>query len=119
MNLYILDRNHVPVQIGNDQSDINHYLQWMSESDNIIVRRDSIGLVHVSTVFLGMDHEWRQDHQHQPVLFETMVFDSKAFKGKQQRCCTWDQALTQHGQVLASVLRSHLAECRAKKRKKG
>ena len=50
------------------------------------------GDVSVSTVFLGIDHEF---FNGPPLLFETMVFGGE-HDGEQWRCSTWDQALEMH-----------------------
>jgi hypothetical protein len=71
----------------------------------------------ISTVFLGLDHQWGDG---QPLLFETMVFGKRRwwhklmyvltgnykFLGNEWsdleclRCSTWEQAEEQHRQVV-------------------
>src|SRR5436190_721491 len=46
--------------------------------------------VHVSTVFLGLDHNFYGDTD--PILFETLVFGG-SMDGEMDRCATWEQAL--------------------------
>lgn len=60
---------------------------------------DTIGTVLVSTVFLGMDHNWRGGP---PLLFETMTFADE-FGEIQLRCSTYDQAEDQHKTVCRLV----------------
>jgi len=48
--------------------------------------------VHVSTVFLTMDHAWDRGT---PVLFETMIFGGE-HDGDQDRYHTWDEAVAGH-----------------------
>lgn len=55
----------------------------------------------VSTVFLGLDHQWGQGP---PLLFETMVFsDDEGLDDYQDRCSTWEQALLMHAHTVAAV----------------
>ena len=60
------------------------------------VARTEIGAGVVSTIFLGLDHNW---FGGPPLLFETMVFvDEKAVF--QKRCSTWMEAEAQHKRVV-------------------
>ena len=80
-------------------------LEWARafQSMNRRVAEDFVGDVHVSTVFLGIDHNWGQ--RNQPVLFETMVFGGK-YDQEQERYCTWDEAEAGHQRWLAKVKES-------------
>ena len=68
---------------------------WMKENQaNKVIARTEINGKLVSTVFLGIDHNFSGDNPH---IFETMVFH----KGKLDepwfaRCSTWDEAEAQH-----------------------
>lgn len=55
---------------------------------------------HISTVFLGLDHNWgfRED----PVLFESMVFGGKHDE-LQTRYCTYDEAMKGHAELVKLV----------------
>lgn len=60
----------------------------------------------VSTIFLGIDHNFGFGENARPVLFETMAFATKEgvvdFAGlEQERCCTWDEAEVQHLAMVA------------------
>jgi hypothetical protein len=52
----------------------------------------TIGQVDISTVFLGLDHNF---FGGKPLLFETMVFggDNNEY---QNRCSTWEEAESMH-----------------------
>lgn len=52
--------------------------------------------VTVSTVFLGMDHQYGNGP---PLLFETMVFGGP-LDGEMGRCSTYDQAEQQHADIV-------------------
>lgn len=56
----------------------------------------------VSTVFLGLDHNWT--NQGPPLLFETMIFGGK-YDQYQIRYSTWEQAETGHNRIVESLLK--------------
>lgn len=58
--------------------------------------------VHVSTVFLGLNHA-RDDGP--PMLFETMVFDGP-LSDEQDRCSTYDEAEAMHERMCERVRQS-------------
>jgi hypothetical protein len=62
-----------------------------------VVAQEHVGELFISTVFLGLDHNWAR--RGPPLLFETMVFSGKAALG-QRRCSTWSQAEEQHANVV-------------------
>jgi hypothetical protein len=62
------------------------------------VARDSIGGVDVSTVFLGLDHNFGRHGP--PLLFETMAFDGRE-ELMCQRYATWDEAVAGHREIVA------------------
>lgn len=53
---------------------------------------------HVSTVFLGLDHNFTG--KGPPLLFETMVFGGR-LDGDYQRTSTWDEAVKAHEAAVA------------------
>ena len=55
--------------------------------------------VHVSTVFLVIDHSWGYGP---PLLFETMVFGGE-LDMEQDRYCTWDEAVAGHAAMVKRV----------------
>jgi hypothetical protein len=74
--------------------------EWF-ETNSVDGRRhvgdDTIGGVRVSTVFLGLDHDfWGRGP---PLLFETMVFPSCDMIG---RWSTFDRAEAEHAKVVAA-----------------
>jgi hypothetical protein len=72
-------------------------------------------IIEVSTVFLGINHNFRFDGSP-PVLFETMVFHKLAapknvlgheveWDGEEcMRCSTWEEAELQHKMMVAEVI---------------
>ena len=85
--MYILE-NREPVPVDN----IVVWAEWMSRQDKRTIGQNVIGGVLVSTVFLGIDHQFGDGP---PILFETMIFDG-IHDGYQERYCTWDDALAGH-----------------------
>lgn len=63
------------------------------------VRKTTIGNVDVSTVFLGIDHNWSNGP---PLLFETMVFGG-SLDEKQERYSTWEEAEKGHAAMVERV----------------
>lgn len=55
--------------------------------------------VHVSTVFLGLDHQWGSGP---PILFETMVFGGD-FDEWQYRYATLEEAIAGHYKAVTMV----------------
>jgi len=56
-------------------------------------------IMHVSTVFLGIDHGWGTG---KPILFETMVFMDNDWGGiYQHRYYTYEDALVGHKETIA------------------
>lgn len=64
---YILDDAGEPVV----EPDVLKWAKWFEEFANRRVALDEIGDVRVSTVFLGMDHNF--DDKGPPILWETLV----------------------------------------------
>lgn len=79
-------------------------LEWVQSFENIDgrrVRRTQLGPnITVSTVFLGLDHNWRREGP--PILFETMAFLDEKEAGC-WRCSTWDEAEAQHEQAVEDI----------------
>jgi hypothetical protein len=72
------------------------------ELDNRIVAITHLGRCRISTVFLGLDHNFGHGP---PLLFETMAFDEESGRWLdiQEWCSTWSQAEDQHARVVASL----------------
>jgi len=98
MNLtkYVLDADGHPQPEG----DLLAWAQWMGTADNQVLKREQVGHVRVSTVFLGLGHGWGTTDA--PLLFETMVFGGK-LDGVCERYASRADALTGHAVVVARV----------------
>jgi hypothetical protein len=80
------------------EPDLMKWAEWMQTADCIVFQEEIAGGV-VSTVFLGLDHQYGAGP---PLLFETMVFrDGESVAC--HRCGTWREAEAQHGDVLAAI----------------
>jgi hypothetical protein len=95
---YIL-KDKVPVPAF----DLWEWATFMESPSNMIVEKTMIEEIMVSTVFLGLDHNYWGGP---PILFETMIFGGKHDQ-YQRRYCTYDEAEAGHkvacGKVLDSI----------------
>jgi len=72
--------------------DMLQWGKWLSDWKNKRVAETSKGQITVSTVFLGMDHNWGSGP---PILFETMIFGGK-YDQEMWRYYTWEEAEEGH-----------------------
>jgi hypothetical protein len=101
MRCYILDDNKNPIPASFDE-----WAHWLAVDPNRkIVKQDYLpNNIMVSTVFLGMDHNFGlfdPSILFNPILFETMIFGSNyEDQGYQTRCSTYEEALQMHEEAL-------------------
>lgn len=95
MKHWMLD-GHTPIATA----DPMEWAKWFEKAgDKRIVCQTQISVgVKVSTVFLGVDHNFLQ--QGPPILFETMVFSVGLNEEDTYRYTTWDEALAGHMAVV-------------------
>lgn len=93
---YILD-GKTPVP----EPDTTKWGKWIKTA-NRQVAEDFIGDIRISTVFLGMDHNFFDDV---PILFETMVFGGP-LDSEQERYYTWAEAEQGHKEMVKRVKES-------------
>jgi hypothetical protein len=89
---------HEPVP----EPDLFAWAAWFETADRHVAL-DTVGGYHVSTVFLGLDHNLFGDGP--PLLFETMVFHL-AGGGEDldmERYTTWDEAVAGHARIVAAL----------------
>ena len=92
---YILNNNNKPIPAS-----ITEAADWLEEgSDRRTVKRDEIGDILVSTVFLGLDHAW---DSNVPVLWETMIFGGEHDQ-YQDRYTSHKDALEGHEKALTLI----------------
>lgn len=79
--------------------------RWFEGPERIIAQK-TIGDVHVSTVFLGIDHSFQLGTPDIPVLFESMVF-----RGKLDETCwryrSYIEAKRGHEKLVRAVRRGY------------
>lgn len=96
MDKYILvDKNPVVC------NDAMKWGMWFQNSKERIVKQTDIDGIKVSTVFLGLDHNWGDGGE--PLLFETMIFGGQHDQF-QERYSTWDEAEAGHHKACAMIL---------------
>lgn len=94
---YILDKYKMPVK----EPDLIHWARWMEKKDRI-VKQEMVGDVKVSTVFLGIDHNF--SHEGPPILWETMVFGGPHDQEWMDRCSgSIEQAEAMHERMVERV----------------
>jgi hypothetical protein len=92
---YILkDKKIIPV-------DFTTWAKWFETADRH-VGNNHLRAIHVSTVFLGIDHNFGEG---EPLLFETMIFGGK-HDGYQDRYSTYEEAEKGHEKALELVKKS-------------
>lgn len=86
---------------------------WSRSMDTFDGRRvaeTTIGTLWVSTVFLGLDHNFGEGP---PLLFESMAFPDRDKDGyqdeMQERYYTWDEAIAGH-KAMVEAVRNLLAQ---------
>jgi hypothetical protein len=96
---YLLDDNNVPYKVTLDEyakSDM-----WTTNQERKTVGRDTLGDILVSTVFLGMNHDFFSESP-EPILFETMIFGGE-HDGYCVRATSWEKAEEIHKQALELI----------------
>ncbi len=76
--------------------DLLEWARWFEDADRIVGSTKISADVHVSTVFLGLDHQWIDGP---PILFETMIFGGKHDE-YQERYHTWEEAELGHSEAV-------------------
>jgi hypothetical protein len=98
--LYYILKGHDPVPCD----DVVTWSTWYATADRVVAR-DDLGAYVVSTVFLGLDHNFAATGR--PILFETMVFrDQTLIDVDQDRYATWDEAAAGHAALVARYKRA-------------
>lgn len=87
--LYYILKDKIPVPVSN----MEETLEMWKTGEARRVKSDVIYGIHISTVFLSIDHNFYD--KGLPILFETMIFGGK-YNDYQERYETWDQALVGH-----------------------
>lgn len=80
------------------EPDLMTWAKWHEDSENRHLAKDRNDQYLVSTVFLGIDHNYGEG---EPILFETMVFEVKKgdidYSGiEEERYTSYDDAMKGH-----------------------
>lgn len=92
--MYILDENDNPQEVDTLEWGI-----WM-QTANRVVEKTKVGGAEVSTVFLGLDHNWSMTGN--PILWETLVFGS-SIDEEMDRYDSKDAAVKGHWEMVKRV----------------
>ena len=95
---YILGKNHELIE-----TDLLTWARFFEDIKNRRVAEDIIDGVRISTVFLGIDHNFGNG---EPLLFETMIFGGDNYD-YQERYATWTEAEAGHQRAIELVKESH------------
>ena len=98
---YLLDEDHEPYPV----EDVLAWARGMESCRRVELTELPNGYM-VSTVFLGIDHNFGFGQGDAPLLFETMAFegsDSSKEVGIQERYCTWAEAVAGHEVIVAQL----------------
>ena len=104
---YILDDDYNSVLLTDAfPESVRQWSEWNLDRERSRVAEDNIEGFRVSTVFLGLDHNYCS--KGPPLLFETMVFDCRDDRDSLSesycdRYSTWDQAVEGHKKAIAWV----------------
>lgn len=100
MNNYILDENNNVIP--------GTFQEWRklfcTNNKKRFVKQEEIGVLFISTVFLGMDHGRIADNEpgtdYRPVIFETMIFNNLGHEIYCTQCSTWQEAEDAHKKAI-------------------
>jgi len=83
--------------------DFMEWARWYETADRL-VKQTRVGPLDVSTVFIGLDHNFLQ-HSDRPLVFETMVFGAHQKNEMDESFCerysTWEEAEAGHAVAVA------------------
>jgi hypothetical protein len=98
-----MSRGHHFVLVGRlaVEVDLMRWAEWFETADRHVKLTEQ-GDVRVSTVFLGLDHNFSD--RGPPILFETMAFVGDDSVG-QERYATWAEAEEGHARWVAQVFK--------------
>ncbi|MEK7705091.1 MAG: hypothetical protein AAB426_09045 [Myxococcota bacterium] len=88
--------------------DLMEWVRWFAANDRKVARTDIADGVHVSTVFLCVDHSFGDVGP--PLLFETMVFGG-ALDEHCERYATMAEAVAGHARIVAQAQTAEAKPC--------
>lgn len=93
--------------VGHRPVPVSDVIEWALEFEktNRVVAKSHVGDLLISTVFLGVDHNFLDIGP--PLLFETMVFDENGDGIDRQRYSTWDEAQAGHDAIVKKLIEAN------------
>lgn len=85
-----------------DIIDWANFIEGGASENYKTVGKDKINKLIISTVFLGLCHNYSQ-FPGRPIVFKTMIFKGKKALGYQERYSTWQQAEEGHQRAIEWV----------------
>lgn len=110
MRRYVLDANGDPVQ----EWSLLKWGRWYEKAERHVGNHYLPLGIHVSTVFLALDHGFAFQHESLPVLWETMIFGGQ-FDGEEWRYTSKEDALQGHIAALKMHVETGRCSTRTKK----
>lgn len=92
---YVLGLDGAPVAVD----EVLVWASWFETADRSVAQTQ-IGPLRVSTVFLGLDHQWGDGP---PVLWETMVFADLEHSDHTRRYTSREAAVEGHAEVCVEL----------------
>jgi hypothetical protein len=80
--------------------DMMEWAKWFEASDRHVALTKIAG-IRVSTVFLGIDHNF--SFNGDPLLFETMIFIDGWAQDEMRRYCTYEEAEIGHAEIVKNI----------------
>jgi hypothetical protein len=85
------------------ESDLLTWARAFEIAERRVALTRVLDLCEVSTIFLGLDHNWSREGP--PILFESMAFWLDEGGYEQARCATWSEAEQQHAAMVRELAR--------------
>lgn len=95
--MYYILKDKTPVAV----TDVIEWGKWFEAANRVVKQTTLPDGTFISTVFLGLNHNYSGG---QPLLFETMIFNSNENREDyQERYTTWEQAEEGHQKAIELV----------------
>lgn len=92
---YVLNDQHHVVACY----ELFEWARWMQDNDLRVDYTELPGEIIVSTLFLGMDHNWTHSINDELEVFETMAYSKNKIRVI-VRTATWDEAVATHKKMV-------------------
>jgi hypothetical protein len=99
---YILDENKKVIPATREE-----WSNFRENLENKIVKQENVGEHCVSTVFIGLDHDFLEDYPH---IFEIRIFKGNVPTLYCDRHLTWEQAIAGHEKAVKIAQESKVEE---------